>query len=308
MRHQYQEFFVRLLNFPRLAAFLFVGAGLVSGRAQAFSSSSPADAPAAVVAFGNPSTPAQPADSAQTSASTNAASRAFGQAAPAEGHTSVDRPFRSLAVEAKIGINGIGFDFASPLNRFLHLRAGAQFFDHTVSITTDGIQASGDITLQNVQASVDIFPFRRSSFHLSPGVTLHNDNHIAGPINIPAGQSFSLGDTDYTSDPANPVTGFSRLRFGSTFAPRITAGFGNMLPRNGSHFSVPIEIGIQYTSAPVVELALQGNACSSDGCGPINSGDGASNLQSEVQMLESDLKPLRFFPIASIGISYKFSR
>ena len=296
---------MRLPSFPGLLALALLGSGLVSGRAQGFSSSLPASTSPEV--FESSATLPDAAPIALDGAASPML-RAGGQAASPEFGDAVNRPFHSLAFEVKLGINGIGFDFATPINRYLHLRAGAQFFDQTVSITTDGITADGDITLQNVQASVDIFPFRRSSFHISPGVTLHNDNHIAGPISIPGGQSFSLGDTDYTSDPTNPIQGFSRLRFGTNFGPRVTAGFGNMLPRSGSHFAVPVEIGFQYTSAPTVELTLQGNGCSASGCGPINSADGPDNLQSEIQMIESDIRPLRFFPIASIGLSYKFGR
>ena len=218
------------------------------------------------------------------------------------------RAFRSVAFAVKVGTGGLGFDVATPLNRFLNLRGGAQFFGYTVSIVTDGIQASGDITLENVHASLDIYPFRHSSFHVSPGVTIHNDNHIAGPISVAGGQNFSLGDQEYTSDPTNPINGFARLRFGNTVAPRFTVGFGNMLPRNGSRFSVPVEIGFQYTSPPTVDCELTGNGCTASGCGPIDSGDGPDNLQSEIQMLQADISGLRFFPIVSVGVSYKFGR
>ncbi len=220
--------------------------------------------------------------------------------------SSSTRPFRSVGVEAKFGSGGIGFDLATPLNRFLNLRGGAQFFGDTVAINTDGIQIAGDITLQNVGVAVDIYPFRRSTFHLSPGVTVHNDNHIAGPISIPAGQSFSLGDADYTSDPTNPISGFARLRFGSSVAPRFTVGWGNMVPRTGGRIAFPVEIGFQYIAQPVLQLALNGNACSSDGCDNINSGDGPANLQSETQMIQSDLSALRIYPILAFGVSYKF--
>ena len=218
------------------------------------------------------------------------------------------RAFRSVAIEAKIGSGGVGFDVATPLNRFLNLRGGAQFFDDTLAIKADGIHISGDVTLQNVGASVDYFPFRRGGFFVSAGVTVHNDNHVAGPLLVPGGQAFSLGDADSTSDPSDPVTGFARAKFGNTVAPRFTVGWGNMLPRSGRRFSFPFEVGFQYTSPPTIQIVLQGNSCNAQGCGPVNDSDGAINLQSEIQMLQSDLNAIRFFPIVSTGISYKFGR
>ncbi len=220
-----------------------------------------------------------------------------------------NRPFRSLALEFKVGIAGIGFDLGTPLCSFANLRGGAQFFDHSLNPNADGLHTVGDLTLQNVQVSVDLFPFKRSSFHVSPGLTVHNDNHLFSSISVPAGGMFSLGDADYISDPNYPINGWSRLRLGNTIAPRLTAGFGNMLPKSGSKFSVPFEVGFQYISSPSLDLHLYGNACDSSGnCGDINASDGPQNLASEVQMLNQDISGLRFYPVLSIGLSYKIGR
>ena len=217
-----------------------------------------------------------------------------------------NRPFRSIAFEFKAGISGLGFDVGTPLCSFANLRGGAQFFDHSLNPNANGLHTVGDLTLQNVQASVDLFPFRRSSFHISPGVTIHNDNHLFSSIYVLPGQAFSLGNADYVSDPTNPITGFSRFRLGNTIAPRLTVGWGNMLPKQGSKFSVPVEVGFQYISRPTLDLHLYGNACDSTGsCGDINASDGPQNLASEVQMLNQDISGLRFYPILSIGLSYK---
>ncbi len=212
------------------------------------------------------------------------------------------RPFRSIIIQAKIGSGGAGFEFATPLNRFLALRAGAQFFDDIIQIKANGIHIDGDITLQNVSTSLDIFPFRHSSFRLSPGLTLHNDNHIAGPLSIPANQPFSLGDANYTSDPNAPVLGQARLKFGNSIAPRFTLGYANLAPVSTGRISFPFEVGFEYVSPPVISLYLTGNACDNTGCGPIDQ----TAVQNEVQQLQSDLTPFRLFPILSLGIAYKF--
>ncbi len=216
-----------------------------------------------------------------------------------------NRPFRSIAFEFKVGVEGIGFDVGTPLCRFANLRAGAQFFDHSLNPNADGLHTVGDLTLQNVQVSVDLFPFKRSSFHVSPGMTVHNDNHLFSVISVPGGASFSLGDADYVSDPSQPIYGLSRFRLGGTYAPRLTVGWGNMLPKSGSKFSVPFEVGFQYISSPSLDLHLGGNVCDNTGCGDINANDGPQNLASEVQMLNHDIAGLRFYPIVSVGLSYK---
>lgn len=218
------------------------------------------------------------------------------------------RPFRSFAAGVVLGDQGIGFEVATPLAARLNLRAGAQFFGLNATFTNDGLQGNGQLSLENVFAAVDIYPFRRSSFHISPGVTLHNDTHLYATLLAPGGTSFSLGDADYTSDPTNPIHGYTRFIFGNTVAPRLTAGFGNMIPRTGAHFSFPVEIGFQYISAPAVQLQLAGNGCDADGCGDINSNGGDQNIQDEIKLLESDLAPLRFYPVVTVGVSYRFGR
>lgn len=216
-----------------------------------------------------------------------------------------NRPFRSVAIEFKAGVAGVGFDLATPLCSFANLRGGAQFFSHELNPNANGLHTVGELTLQNVQVSVDLFPFRRSSFHVSPGITVHNDNHLFSSIFVRPGGAFSLGDADYVSDPSNPISGYSRFKLGNTVAPRLTAGFGNMLPRQG-HFSVPVEVGFQYISSPSLDLHLYGNACDSQGnCGDINSTSDTQNLASEVQLLNHDIAGLRFYPVFSVGLSYK---
>ena len=217
------------------------------------------------------------------------------------------RPFRSGAISAKVGIPGIGFDLATPLNSFLNLRGGAQFFDHTANPSANGIHSTGNITFQNVAAMIDIFPFRNNSFHLSPGITLHNDTHLTSSLYVHGGHSFTLGDATYVSDPSNPIYGDAHLFLGGKYAPRFTIGWGNMLPRRGGHFSIPFDIGFQYISSPTLDLQLHGNACDNQGdCGDINSLDGPQNIHQEVLKLNQQISALRFYPIVSIGFSVSF--
>ncbi len=217
------------------------------------------------------------------------------------------RPFGAIALEAKLGTGGVGFDVATPLTSFMNLRGGYQMFDHPLTFKTSGISATGDLTIQNAAASIDIYPFRGSSFHLSPGVTLHNDNHVAASLLVPGGSAFLLGDEGYTSDPNDPVTGLGRVRFGNPIAPRFTVGWGNMLSHKRGHLSVPFEIGFQYITAPTIDIVLFGSVCDPNGnCGGVNEGTSPQDLRDEVTLLEKDLQPLRFYPIIAIGVSYRF--
>ena len=260
-----------------------------------------------MIALGVPAVGAAQTDAAAYSSSVAPAEAPAAQM-PAEGpvQREANRPFRSVALAFKGGVAGLGFDLATPLCSFANLRGGAQFFDHSLNPNANGLHTVGDLTLQNVQLSVDLFPFRHSSFHVSPGMTVHNDNHLFSSIYVRPGDTFSLGDADYISDPNDPILGYSRFKLGNTIAPRLTVGWGNMLPKQGSKISVPVEIGFQYISSPTLDLHLYGNACDNMGdCGDINASDGPQNLASEVQMLNHDIAGLRFYPVFNIGLSYK---
>jgi hypothetical protein len=224
----------------------------------------------------------------------------------------ITRPFSALGVEIKVGVGGIGFDVATPLTPKLNLRAGASFFTYSLNnLEEDGFNINGTISLKSVNTSVDWFPFLRSSFRVSPGVTLFNGNNFHGTANVPGGNTITLNDADYTSDPTDPLVATystQNNRFGNRIAPSITTGFGNLVPRDKTrHWSVPFEIGFQYIAPPKVLLNLSGSACDVDGCGNVQTDASTqANVQGQQKIINDDIHNLRFFPIVSIGVGYKF--
>lgn len=161
---------------------------------------------------------------------------------------------------------------------------------------------------------VDWFPFH-GRFRLSAGATIYNNTGLTATLSVPTGQSFTVGNTTYYSDPYNavtnpigPIQGTAVFTFGGNKAvPRTTIGFGNMLSKKGRlHFET--EIGVQYFSAPTVQYTFTGIGCRNytapstySDCGPINQTD----VLNEQKKLQNDLTDLRFFPIVSFGLSYR---
>lgn len=236
-----------------------------------------------------------------------ATARALGGIQIEPAAASPHRPFRSLSLTAKVGTGGIGFDVGMPVAPHLGVRAGAQFFGYNVGIVTDGLHSNAAIQLRNAALMVDVFPFH-NGFHLSPGVTLNNDNHIAAAINVPGGQAFTLGGNNFTSAMADPVSGTGGIRFGNNVAPRFTLGWEDALHHRFGHVSLPVEFGFQYSAAPVVSLALAGTACTQGVCDPVTTAGVTADMQQEILKLQNDLHPLRFYPITSTGIRYTFGR
>jgi hypothetical protein len=218
-------------------------------------------------------------------------------------------PFSGLAVAVKVGVAGIGFDVATPLiHQWLNLRSGASFISYTPStITEDNLNINGTIKFQNAATMVDFFPFH-GRFRISGGMTMYNNTGLTASMNVPSKQSFTLGGQTYYSDPTNvsPLTGNGIFTFGGKTSPRLTIGTGNMLPKKG-RLTFQSEIGVEFISQPTVAFNFSGTACKTlvgsvySNCGPVLQSD----VQDEQTKLQNDLTDLRYFPILSIGLSYR---
>jgi hypothetical protein len=215
-------------------------------------------------------------------------------------------PFSALALGVNIGVGGVGFQVATPLASRINLRGGASFLSVSPNITSDGVSLNGAISLKTAGASVDLFPFG-GSFRISPGMILYNGNHLDAIASVSSGQTFSLNSVSYTA--SSQVNGTFDMVFGSKVAPSLTVGFGNMIPHQaGQHWSVPVEVGFEYIGTPTIAFALSGTVCQNGtNCQPISSNTQTqANVAAEQTDLNNDVSALRFYPIATIGLSYKF--
>jgi len=217
------------------------------------------------------------------------------------------RPFSSVGIGIKASLLGAGAEVATPLSRRFNLRGGFNAFSYDRGFNKDGVAYAGQLSFRSGEAHLDWFPFGRS-FHLSPGVLVYNGNRINANASVAGGQSFTLNDTSYISDPADPVTGLGKVIFKKA-GPMLTAGWGNLLPRGRKRFSIPFEFGAIYTGAPQAALSLAGSACDSSGvnCRSIATDPTIlANVQDEQTKLNKDMAPFKFYPVISLGFGVKF--
>jgi hypothetical protein len=218
------------------------------------------------------------------------------------------RPFSALGVAAKLGLGGIGFDVATPLAPKLNLRGGGYFFGYTTTLMEDNINFSTNLLLRSGQISVDWFP-RNGSFRISAGVQVYNSNNVSGSGTLPGGQSFTVNHNDFISDVNDPVQVSGSVAIGRKVGPIFTVGWGNIVPRKPhSHISVPIELGFIYVGQPVVSLNFTGSACDDEGDCQSLATDPAfqQDVAAQRTRYQSNISGLRFYPIISVGLGYKF--
>jgi len=123
---------------------------------------------------------------------------------------------------------------------------------------------------------------------------------------VPGGNTFSLGNNDYTSSASNPITGNASIGFTRSIMPALTVGFGNMITPEHKHWSMPFEVGAAYTGHYGVQLNLQGTACISLGCMSAGSAQIQQSLVQEQGDLNETMKHYQLYPIITSGLSYRF--
>jgi hypothetical protein len=213
----------------------------------------------------------------------------------------------SFGIAVKASTLGLGGEAAYRLTHRTNLRAGFNAFQYSRGFDKDGFSYNGQLSFKTFEAHYDIFPFA-GAFHISPGLLVYAADPITATALVPGNHSFSLGDSSYISDPADPVTGTGKVRF-SQAAPTVTAGWGNLVSRKeGKHFSIPFEVGVAFQGAPKASLGLRGSACDQSGlnCRSVSDPLIQSNIVSEQNKINDSMSFFKAYPIISVGFGYKF--
>jgi hypothetical protein len=220
------------------------------------------------------------------------------------------RPFSRVGIGAHVGLNGIGFDVATPLTPLWNLRTGADFFSFTDSFSDQGANVNASLQLRTGHAALDWFPFG-GRIRISPLVYFGNNNNVRATALIPGGSTVTLNGADYISSPTDPLHGSGSVDFRKV-SPGLSVGVGNLIPRSGGHFSFPVELGFYYVGQPTLKVAFTGSSC--DPTQPLSTGCQSVTTDQEFQNSlaafkarnNNNLSYASFFPIVSAGVGYSF--
>jgi hypothetical protein len=188
----------------------------------------------------------------------------------------------------------------------INLRSSVNFFAFNDPFSIDGVNYNARLHLKSSETTVDWFPHGEGGLHISPGI-LYVNNTLSAPASVGPGQTFTLGTQTFINSVDDPVNGSSSVVYTRKFAPMLLLGYGNIIPRTGRRLSFPVEFGVAYTGAPQISVALNGTACTTDGCVDFATNSEAQKfLKQEVNTLNEDLKKFPVFPILSVGMAYHF--
>lgn len=202
---------------------------------------------------------------------------------------------------------GAGVQAGVGMGKYSNIRGGFNAFNFSTTLTKDGVNYAGTLKLRSAEILYDQYFPHLGGFHVSPGTLIYNDNKANATANVPGGQSFTLSNTTYYSSAANPVNGTGAISF-SKAAPMVLIGFGNLLPRR-RHFGFNVEAGAVFQGSPNAKLNLAGTACLTPTTGCVNAATDSgvqANVQAEQTKLNNTLTPFKYYPVISLGFSYKF--
>ena len=214
-------------------------------------------------------------------------------------------PFSHIAFGLKASTLGGGAEIATPLGNRFNLRVGGNFVQFQYPFRKDGVDYTPQVKLESGQGMIDYFP-GNGNFHVSGGA-LYFLNGFAGAAHVQPGATYKLGDTTYLNSVDDPVNGRATLTYAQKIAPMVLIGFGNLIPRTGRRFTVPVEVGVAYLGAPQTKLQLNGTSCTSDGCFDDATDPGTlSNIKREETEINQDFGYTKFYPVVSLGFAFRF--
>jgi hypothetical protein len=213
----------------------------------------------------------------------------------------------AIGIGGKVSTLGVGAEGALAVTESGNLRVGFNFFDYSRTFSKSGINYNGELDLRSFQITYDQYLI--SGLHISPSLLAYNGTHVDAAAAVPAGRSFSLGGTTYFSGQTNPIngTGTATVR---KVAPAILLGFGTLVPRSRRHLGFNVDAGVVFQGSPTTKLNLTGSACvvnSTTAC--LNAGSDPTvqaNVHKEEAQLNKNLEPIKYFPVVSIGMSWKW--
>ncbi|MDO4159905.1 MAG: hypothetical protein Q4D41_05580 [Prevotellaceae bacterium] len=181
-----------------------------------------------------------------------------------------------LSVGVNVGTPGYGIDVAVPLGNYFQIRGGIAILPD-ISVNTDldvnmasvtGLDIPNSVEIEaktgftNGKVLVDIFPFKRSSFHITAGAYF-GSSEIVKAYNKEDGLlqdiatynaaypnnkiGYELGDYLLTPDENGNIN--AKIKTAS-FKPYLGIGFGRAVPKKRIGFM--FELGCQFWGSPKI--------------------------------------------------------
>ncbi len=199
-----------------------------------------------------------------------------------------------VAVGAKVSTLGVGVDITTSLTETLNFRAGIQSFKYGIDAESDGVEYDADLNLFSGLMVADWHLFG-GGFKIIGGLLVH-DNNVSGTGQATSDTTatFTINDIVYSAADVGDLE--ADISYNSV-APYLGVGWGNPVSK-GSNWTFFCDIGVAFMGAADVNVKASGAIASDETF--------MADLEEERRQLEDDLSSYEFYPVVTLGVSYKF--
>lgn len=195
-----------------------------------------------------------------------------------------------LAIAGKASTLGLGGELTTGITSNVNARVGFNTFDMDFEDDFDDIEYDLGLDFSSVSALVDWYVFN-DNFRISGGII-----SIDHKIDLDATPTVSeeIGDVTYTPTEIGTLFGDVEV---DDLAPYVGIGWGDALDP-GRRWGFYCDFGVAFTSSPDVDLSANGTLAADSTF--------LANLEKERKDIEDDLDIIKFYPVLSIGLYYRF--
>ncbi|MDQ7045613.1 MAG: hypothetical protein Q9M32_06860 [Sulfurimonas sp.] len=205
-----------------------------------------------------------------------------------------DSMLSEYAIALKAGTLGGALELTTNITESINARIGISGFNYSQSDSDTDITYDADLKILNISLLADYYVSNNSQFRLTGGV-MYNGNKLTMNGKPTAAGTFTINNVVYNSSAVSSVD--ASVDFNKV-APYIGIGWGNAVKKAGWNFTA--DLGVMFQGAANVESSY------------VTTLTGAAKTQldadiaAEQRELEDDLSGYKYYPVATIGVSYRF--
>ena len=193
-----------------------------------------------------------------------------------------------VGATVKVGTLGVGGELTAGVSDYLGFRLGANALNWEHVQNSDDGKITGDLEWLSYNALLDLHPFG-GGFRISGGGMLNKNKF---KLHADLTKQVKLDDQEFSLSNLNGEVTFSE------FAPYAGIGYGNAVSADGRwHFSC--DFGVMFQGEPKVSAS----ATASD---PALQPAVDAALANEVAARQNAAKAFRYYPVVSVGLSFRF--
>ncbi len=198
--------------------------------------------------------------------------------------------YGGLALAGRAGTLGFGGELMVNFLPTINGRFGATYFPLGVSGDIGDVNYDFDLRVLTFPLTMDWYPFH-GAFHISGGLIFNQTD-----MDLTTGSNASLTLNGHTYSAAEVGTVHGDATF-NRIAPYVGIGWGNAFGKE-RRWGILTDLGVAFLGRPHVSLSATG---------PISTDPTfQSDLAREEHDAQDDLSILRFYPVASISLFFRF--